>query len=71
MSPAFMPAPFEAIREDLGFERSPLASIRTAAHAAFARHRARRVSAGRRDAEAVLAAILGAEDPFPALRHHR
>ncbi|HET9070140.1 MAG TPA: hypothetical protein VFN28_15985 [Amaricoccus sp.] len=71
MSPTFMSTPFEAIREDLGLARSPLASIRTAAHAAIARHRARRASAARHDAEAVLAAILGAEDPFPALRYHR
>ena len=40
-----IPAPFEPIRHDLGVERSPLASIRTAAHAAFARHRSRRASA--------------------------
>ena len=67
-----IPAPLEAILEDLGAERSPLASIRTAAHAACARHRARRATAARREAEAALAAILGAaENPFPALRHRR
>ena len=64
--------PFESILEDLGTARSPLASIRTAAHAACARHRARRATAARREAEAALAAILGAaENPFPALRHRR
>ena len=67
-----IPAPFEAIRHDLGVERSPLASIRTAAHAAFARHRSRRASAMHRDAEAVVAAMLCCgEDPFPALRPYR
>ena len=66
------PAPalaFEAILEDLGTARSRLGPLRTAAHAACARHR--RASASRRDDTAALAAILGAaEDPFPALKPH-
>ena len=65
------PAPalaFEAILEDLGTARRRL-PLRTAAHAACARHR--RAFASRRDDTAALAAILGAaEDPFPALKSH-
>jgi hypothetical protein len=68
----FIHSPFEAILDDLGTDRSRLGAIRTAAHAACARHRSRGVFASRRDDAALLAAILGAaEDPFPALRYHR
>ena len=67
-----IPPAFEAILDDLGTARSRLGPIRTAAHAACARHHSRGAFASRREDAAVLAAILGAaEDPFPALRRHR
>lgn len=65
------PLAFEAIREELGPDRSPLAPIRTAAHAACARH-ARRAPATRRPADAILAAVLGGRvthAPAPGTRH--
>ena len=54
------PRAFEAIREDLGPDRSPLGPIRTAAHAACARRQARQTPAARQ-AECLLAVILGGE----------
>ena len=60
---------FEAILEDLGTARARFGPLRTAAHAACARHR--RAFTARREDTAALAAILGAaEDPFPALKPH-
>jgi hypothetical protein len=65
------PRAFEVIREDLGPDRSPLAPIRTAAHAACARRHARQKPSARQ-VESILAAILGGEVariPASSLRH--
>ena len=46
LSPRLDAIRLDAILLDLGGQRSPLAAIRTAAHAAVLRHRARRAAAG-------------------------